>query len=206
MRYHPSAPSSVAMYAACPLAHKSTAFSGGLMRALISCGAVLVLALIGSGCAAEQPAAPLANSAPASLPASTSPSGTSPSSAPTPASAPSSKPPLSLAAASPAMTTAVTHSSASAPSAPSRQPVAPPAPVPPAWCTATASVYNAENNWNNVYVHSNQPRTDATASADGYSWTWETDSSGYAVIWLTGPTPGTKITVKVGGATCTTSD
>jgi hypothetical protein len=57
-----------------------------------------------------------------------------------------------------------------------------------------------------VYVHSNQPYTDATASADGYSWSYETDGSGYALIYLNGPPPGALITVTVGGATCTTSD
>jgi hypothetical protein len=75
-----------------------------------------------------------------------------------------------------------------------------------AWCTATASVYNAEYNWNNVYVNSNQPYTDATASADGYSWSYETNGSGYAEIYLNGPPPGAEITVTVGAATCTTSD
>jgi hypothetical protein len=84
-----------------------------------------------------------------------------------------------------------------------------PAPAPPrsaAWCTATASIYDAYRNDNNVYVHSNQPYTDATASADGYSWSYETNGSGYAEIWLNGPPPGAEITVTVGGATCTTSD
>ncbi|MGH3258435.1 MAG: phospholipase D-like domain-containing protein [Streptosporangiaceae bacterium] len=75
-----------------------------------------------------------------------------------------------------------------------------------AWCTATASVYDAAKAENNVYVHSNQPDKDATASADGYSHTYETDSSGYALIYLNGPPPGVRITVTVGGATCTTSD
>ncbi len=75
-----------------------------------------------------------------------------------------------------------------------------------AWCTATASVYYAPYDWNNVYVHSNQPYTDATASADGYSWSYETNSSGYALIYLNGPPPGVQITVTVGAATCYTSD
>ncbi len=56
-----------------------------------------------------------------------------------------------------------------------------------------------------MYVHSNQPYTDATASADGYSFGYETDGSGYALIYLNGPPPGALITVTVGGATCTTS-
>jgi cardiolipin synthase A/B len=75
-----------------------------------------------------------------------------------------------------------------------------------AWCTATASVYNASRDWNNVYVHSNQPHKTATARADGYSHSYETDGSGYALIYLNGPPAGVKITVTVGGATCTTSD
>ena len=72
-----------------------------------------------------------------------------------------------------------------------------------AWCTATADVYYAPDDENNVYVHSNQPYTDATASANGYSWSYETNSSGYAVIYLNGPPAGAPVTVKVGSATCT---
>jgi hypothetical protein len=55
-------------------------------------------------------------------------------------------------------------------------------------------------------VHSNRPHKKATARADGYSHSYETNASGYALIYLNGPPPGVKITVKVGGATCTTSD
>ena len=73
-------------------------------------------------------------------------------------------------------------------------------------CTATATVYNAARNENNVYVHSNQPDQEATATAAGYSHTYRTDSSGYALIYLNGPPPGARITVTVGAATCTTSD
>jgi cardiolipin synthase A/B len=75
-----------------------------------------------------------------------------------------------------------------------------------AWCTATASIYNAADDENNVYVRSNQPYQNATASADGYSHSYQTNSSGYALIYLNGPPPGAPITVTVGGATCTTSD
>ena len=75
-----------------------------------------------------------------------------------------------------------------------------------ATCTATASVYNAARDENNVYVHSNQPDQEATATADGYSHSYKTDGSGYALIYLNGPPPGARITVTVGGATCTTSD
>jgi cardiolipin synthase A/B len=74
------------------------------------------------------------------------------------------------------------------------------------WCTATASVYNSSYNENNVYVHSNQPHTTATASADGYSGSWETNGSGYALVYLNGPPPGVLITDTVGAATSTTSD
>lgn len=75
-----------------------------------------------------------------------------------------------------------------------------------AWCRATASVYNASEDENNVYVHSNEPHKTATASADGYSHSYETNGSGYALIYLNGPPQGALITVRVGGATCTTSD
>ncbi len=73
-------------------------------------------------------------------------------------------------------------------------------------CTATARVYDAGKHENDVYVHSNQPGQDATATADGYSHTRRTNGSGYAVIYLNGPAAGAKITVRVGGATCTTRD
>jgi cardiolipin synthase len=73
-------------------------------------------------------------------------------------------------------------------------------------CTATATVYNANYDENNVYLYSNQPYTTATASADGYSHSWETNGSGYALIYLNGPPPGALITVRVGKATCTASD
>ena len=75
-----------------------------------------------------------------------------------------------------------------------------------AWCTATASVYNAARDENNVYVHSNQPHQDANATADGYSHSYETDGSGYALIYLNGPPPDARITVTVADATCSTSD
>ena len=51
-----------------------------------------------------------------------------------------------------------------------------------------------------------QPYQDATATAAGYSHTYRTNGSGYALIYLNGPPPGARITVTVGGATCTTSD
>jgi phosphatidylserine/phosphatidylglycerophosphate/cardiolipin synthase-like enzyme len=82
----------------------------------------------------------------------------------------------------------------------------PSASSPGAKCTATASVYDASRDENNVYVHSNRPDQEATATAGSYSHSYETDGSGYALIYLNGPAPGAKITVTVGGATCTTSD
>jgi cardiolipin synthase len=75
-----------------------------------------------------------------------------------------------------------------------------------AWCTATASVYNASDHENNVYVHSDRPDQNAMASAGGYTHSYQTNGSGYALIYLNGPAPGARITVTVGGATCTTSD
>jgi phosphatidylserine/phosphatidylglycerophosphate/cardiolipin synthase-like enzyme len=75
-----------------------------------------------------------------------------------------------------------------------------------AWCTATASVYNASDDENNIYVHSNQPNQNATATGGNYSHSYQTNGSGYALIYLNGPPSGTRITVTVGGATCTTSD
>ena len=77
---------------------------------------------------------------------------------------------------------------------------------PGARCTATAKVYNATHDENDVYVYSNQPGQNATASADGYSHSYYTDGSGYALIYLDGPPPGARITVTVGGATCVTRD
>jgi hypothetical protein len=73
-------------------------------------------------------------------------------------------------------------------------------------CTATASVYNAADDENNVYVHSNQPYASATATAGGYAHSYQTNGSGYALIYLNGPPPGARITVTVGRATCATSD
>ena len=100
-----------------------------------------------------------------------------------------------------------------------RRPATAPAPLPSAtpkptrssgsrssrpWCKATATVYNASQDQNNVYVNSNQPHRKATARADGYSGSYETNRSGYAEIYLNGPPRGAKVTVSVGGATCYT--
>ena len=55
-------------------------------------------------------------------------------------------------------------------------------------------------------MHSNRPDQEATAKADGYTHSYRTDGSGYALIYLNGLPPGARITVPVDGATCTTSD
>ena len=56
-----------------------------------------------------------------------------------------------------------------------------------------------------MYVHSNQPDKSVTASGGGYSHSYDTDSSGYADVYLRGPQPGQQITVTVGDATCSTT-
>ena len=38
-------------------------------------------------------------------------------------------------------------------------------------------------------MHSNQPDQEATATADGYSHSYKTDGSGYALIYLNAPRP-----------------
>ena len=92
------------------------------------------------------------------------------------------------------------------PYSPAARPIPTRAPASGARCRATASVYNAGKHENNVFVHSNQPDQNATATADGYSRTYPTNGSGYALIYLNGPPPGAKITVTVGGVVCTTRD
>lgn len=58
---------------------------------------------------------------------------------------------------------------------------------------------------NDVYVHSNQPHQTATATAsNGKSWSYHTDSSGYADVYLYAD-PGNSIVVTVGAARCTTT-
>ncbi len=49
-------------------------------------------------------------------------------------------------------------------------------------CTATASVYDASRDENNVYVHSNRPDQEAIAKADGYAHSYRTNGSGYALL------------------------
>jgi hypothetical protein len=77
-------------------------------------------------------------------------------------------------------------------------------PRPKAWCAASA-VYNSSYNDYDVYVHSNQPYTEATATAsNGASWSYETNGSGYADIYLYAAA-GDSISVTVGAASCATT-
>jgi hypothetical protein len=172
------------------------------MRKLLAHIGVIALAIglvacsspSGTTATADSAAMPAAPSVPppSSVPPSPSPTSAPPTPAPPPATAP--PPALTPQAAPPTQ--------AAAPAQPAPAPTSASA----VWCRATASVYYAPDDENNVYVYSNQPYTDATASADGYSWSYETNGSGYALIYLNGPPPGTEITVTIGGATCTTSD
>jgi hypothetical protein len=77
-------------------------------------------------------------------------------------------------------------------------------PAGPAWCTATASYNSQYGDWD-VYVHSNQPDATVTARSGSNSDSWHTNASGYADVYLRGPSPGQTITVTVGAATCTTA-
>lgn len=70
-----------------------------------------------------------------------------------------------------------------------------------AWCTATAS-YNSSYGDYDVYVHSNQPDQTVTASSGSYSHSYHTDGSGYADVYLRGPSQGDQITVQAGAAAC----
>jgi hypothetical protein len=74
-----------------------------------------------------------------------------------------------------------------------------------AWCTASASPANNGYPDDNVYVTSNQPHTEATASDGGHSWTDQTDSSGSVTILLFDTPSGSDITVTVGAASCSTT-
>jgi hypothetical protein len=147
---------------------------------------IMIIAVVGcvSSSSTSSPTASFSASAQASASGSPSPSpSASASGPPSPSYSPSSSSPP--------------------PPPPSTSAAPPPTSASGAWCTATASVYYARDDENNVYVHSNQPYTDATASGGGYSWSYETNGSGYAVIYLNGPPAGTPITVMVGAATCT---
>ena len=83
----------------------------------------------------------------------------------------------------------------------------PPKPKPTgAWCMASAS--NANDGYpedENVYIHSNQPYTEATASSPGDTWSDETNGAGSVTILLYYTPAGSPISVKVGAASCSTT-
>jgi hypothetical protein len=57
----------------------------------------------------------------------------------------------------------------------------------------TAVAYLTCEGLEHVYVNSKRPYRSATASADGYSWSHETNGSGYALIYLNGPPPAQRL-------------
>lgn len=79
-------------------------------------------------------------------------------------------------------------------------------PAPSAHCSASAQWNQSYDDWD-VYVHSNQPDTDATVTGDGKRASYYTNSSGYAdVYFYAGESAvGGRITVTVGPATCYSS-
>jgi hypothetical protein len=176
---------------------------GGTMRNLAFLTGVIALAAGLAACSSPGGSSDLGSGVAATAaPTATVPSSLPPSPTQQPSPSPTTPPP-SPTTPPPSPTTApapTTPAPAPTTAAPAQ------APASTAWCKATASVYNVQKDWNNVYVNSNQPYRSATASADGYSWSYETNGSGYALIYLNGPPPGAEITVTVGGATCTTSD
>jgi hypothetical protein len=125
---------------------------------------------------------------------------------PTPASSSASPSPSPTSTPAKARSHRAHHIRPAAPNPPSPVPSptpAPPAPSPAsgAWCTANA-VWNVTYSDYDVYVHSNQPEQDVTASAsNGVSMTYYTDNTGYADVYLYAD-PGDSITVQVGSATC----
>ena len=73
-------------------------------------------------------------------------------------------------------------------------------------CTATAGPANDGYATDvNVYVQSNQPYTEATASDATDTYSYETNGAGDAVIYLWHQSPGEPIAVTVGTARCSTA-
>jgi hypothetical protein len=76
-----------------------------------------------------------------------------------------------------------------------------------AWCEASAEYSSEYENWE-IFVHSNQPYRNAEARAsNGDHFSYETNSEGYANIYLYvhGNPGGQQVTVEVGEATCSTT-
>jgi len=93
--------------------------------------------------------------------------------------------------------------SASSPPASDTEPTQPSTGGSAAWCQASAAPSNDGYAGDyQVYVHSNQPDTRATASDAGDIWRGYTNSSGYADIRLYHTSPGMQITVAVGAVSC----
>jgi len=97
----------------------------------------------------------------------------------------------------------------SAPQRAGPPPTQPPGTTPPgagASCRATASsAHDGYAGDYDVYVSSNEPDKKATASDAGDTHSYDTNASGYAVIYLWNTSPGETIRVTVGGATCSTT-
>lgn len=75
-----------------------------------------------------------------------------------------------------------------------------------AWCTATAGPANDGYSGDyNVYIHSNQPHTEARASDATDAYSHETNAAGYTYITLWHQYSGEGITVTVGNAHCSTT-
>lgn len=95
---------------------------------------------------------------------------------------------------------------ATPPPSPPASPKPLPPPPPAAWCSASAQ-YNSQYSDYDVYVHSNQPDQTVTVTGAGTSASWYTDDSGYADVYFHAgsSSAGDRITVHVGGATCSTT-
>jgi cardiolipin synthase len=78
-----------------------------------------------------------------------------------------------------------------------------PSPAPQQTCSVSANWDGSYQDWN-VYVQG-PADVDATATADGHSYSYDTNSSGYADIYLYAPesAAGDTVTVTAGSATCT---
>jgi phosphatidylserine/phosphatidylglycerophosphate/cardiolipin synthase-like enzyme len=74
------------------------------------------------------------------------------------------------------------------------------------WCRASAAPANDGYAGDyDVYVESDQPDEKATASDAGDTYSYYTNASGYAVIYLWHTSPGEAIEVTVGAASCSTT-
>ncbi len=81
-----------------------------------------------------------------------------------------------------------------------------PAPAPSAWCKASAAPANDGYPGDyTVSIHSNQPRSEATASDANDRYAHETSTAGSAYLTLWHQSPGERITVTVGSAHCSTT-